>query len=302
MKFFITGGTGFVGSHVAERLAGMGHQVTILTRSVKTRHRPPGISLLEGDPTRPGAWQGSVPFHDAVVNLAGTSIFTLWTEQARKTIMESRVLSTRNLVDALSGEGGKPALLSASAVGYYGSRTDDLVLDESSPAGNEFLTRIAMEWEKEAKRAESFGVRVVLCRFGIVLGRQGGALGRMLPAFRHMLGGPLGSGRQSFSWIHEEDVLNILLFLTEHEHISGPVNVTAPNPVTNEELSRTLARILKKPILLPAVPAFVIRTVLGEFGDVLIKGQHAIPRRLLDEGYSFKFPHLREALEDLLRG
>lgn len=301
MRFFITGGTGFVGRYLTGRLTETGHEVTVLTRSSKAGSLPPGASFVEGDPTNPGPWQNSVLQHDVVINLAGTSIFTLWTGKARASILNSRVLTTRNLVEALSGPGKKPVLLSASAVGYYGSRIDDEVLDESSPAGNEFLTRVSIEWEREAKKAESLGVRVVLCRFGIVLGRGGGALSKMVPAFSNMLGSPLGSGRQWFSWIHEEDIFNIMLFLASHGNLSGSVNFTAPNPVTNEEMARTLAKVLKRPIFLPAVPAFVIRTLLGEFGDVLIKGQRVIPTRLMDAGYEFRFLNLQGAVEDLLR-
>lgn len=300
MKVFITGGTGFVGSYLTARLADLGHEVTVVARATAGRARRAGVSFVEGAVTGPGTWQKQLAGHDVVINLAGASIFTLWTEKARRSILESRVLTTRNLVDAMAGSEPKPLLLSTSAVGYYGSREDDEILDESSPPGDEFLTRVSVEWEGEALRAETFGCRVVLCRFGIVLGRGGGALAKMTPAFRFMVGSPLGSGRQWFPWLHLEDLFQIMLFLADHGHISGPVNFTAPNPVTNEELSRTLARTLHRPMFMPAVPAFVLRILLGEFGDMLLKGQRAIPRRLLDEGYRFRFPDLSRALEDLL--
>lgn len=214
--------------------------------------------------------------------------------------MDSRVVTTRGVVDALQGAGEGKVLLSTSAVGYYGNWRDDTVLDETSPAGEGFLTDVCKAWEKEAQRAEQFGVRVVRCRFGIVMGRGGGALQTMLPAYRYHLASPLGSGRQWFSWVHLEDLFNILAFAAERQDLSGPVNCTAPHPVRNREFTRILAKVLKKWIILPAVPAFVLRTLLGEFGSVLVDGQRVLPRRLLDAGYTFRFPTLEEALRDVL--
>ncbi|MCE5242051.1 MAG: TIGR01777 family oxidoreductase [Syntrophobacteraceae bacterium] len=302
MKFFIAGGTGFVGSYLAEELAALGHQVTVLTRSVrKSKGSRGGVGFLEGDPTCPGRWQESVAKHDAVINLAGRSIFTFWTARARRAILDSRTATTRRVVEALAGAGGKTALLSASAVGYYGGHDDDRVLDESSPPGSDFLARVGVEWEAEAKKAEAFGVRVALCRFGIVLGRNGGALASMARAARYRAVSPLGTGKQWFPWIHQEDLLRIMLFLAENEGLSGPVNCTAPLPVRNEELTRALSEALRKPLLLPAIPAFAVRTMLGEFGSVLLKGQRALPVRLSEAGFVFRFPELRGALESLLR-
>lgn len=304
MKIFFTGGTGFVGTYLSRNLALKGHQITILTRSSEKKQPPPsGISFFEGDPNKPGNWYQNLLEHDAVINLAGASIFTRWSDKTRKIIRESRLVTTRNIVDALA-EGAKDGktrvLINTSAVGYYGGRDDDVVLDESSPPGHDFLAELSKAWEAEAQRAEQFGVRVARTRFGIVLGRNGGALEQMASAFRKWLGSPLGSGKQWFSWIHEEDLLNIMEFLLENQRLSGPVNCTAPHPVRNRELSEILADVLRKP-LMPAVPAFLIRTVLGEFGNVILKGQRALPKRLLDEGFSFKFAQLRPALEDLLR-
>jgi len=301
MKVFITGGTGFVGSTMTKRLVETGHEVSVLTRSGAGRRGVrEGISLIEGDPQKRGSWQEKVADHDVIINLAGASIFTLWTSKARRTIMDSRVLTTRNLVDALSSCKKGTVLLSASAVGYYGSYEDDRILDESAPPGDDFLAKVGRKWEAEAGRAEAFGVRVALCRFGIVMGRRGGALARMAPAFRKFMGSPLGSGKQWFPWIHEEDLFRIMLFVSGQKEISGPVNCTAPFPVTNEELTRTLAKVLRRPVLLPAVPGFVLRTLLGEFGDVLLKGQRATPAKLIGAGFEFRFPTLEAALRDLL--
>jgi uncharacterized protein (TIGR01777 family) len=302
MKVFMTGGTGFVGSYMTRQFTRLGHEVIVLTRSAaKGRKLPAGASVVKGDPKKPGSWQEKVGECDVIINLAGVSIFTPWTEKARRAIMESRVLTTRYLVDALAARQTEAVLLNGSAVGYYGGYEDDTVLDESSPPGSDFLSEVGQNWEAEARRAEAFGVRVVLCRFGIVMGKEGGALEKMVTPFRYFLGSPLGSGKQWFPWIHEEDLFRIMLFLAENKHIAGPVNCTAPNPVRNEEMTRLLAKALQRFVILPAVPGFVLKTVLGEFGDVLLKGQRAVPKRLLDEGFQFKFPTFYEAIQDLLK-
>jgi uncharacterized protein (TIGR01777 family) len=301
MKIFITGATGFVGTYLVRNMKQLGHEISAVVRSSRSAERlPSGVSIVEGDPTRPGSWQQSVHEHNVVVNLAGASIFTPWTSKARQLILESRILTTRNLVDALRGARKGTLLLSTSAVGYYGGRDDDRVLDESSPPGSDFLAEVGVKWEAEAGRARDFGVRVVLPRFGIVLGKDGGALSRMIPAFKNYAGSALGSGKQWFPWIHEEDLFRIFVFASERNEVEGPVNCVAPASVTNGEFTRTFAKVLKKPLIMPAVPRFILRTILGEFANVLLKGQRAVPRRLLELGFEFRFPTLREALEDLL--
>jgi len=303
MKIFMTGGTGFVGSYLTKKLTENGHEVTILTRSARrSRELPAGAAMLEGDPKVAGPWQQKVAEHDAVINLAGTSVFTVWTAKNRQLILDSRVLTTRNVVDALATAAGKDiTLISASAVGYYGGRTDDEVLDEESRPGSDFLTEVSLKWEGEAKRAEDFGARVLLTRFGIVLGKNGGALEKMLPAFRKCLGSPLGSGEQWFSWIHQQDLANVMLFLLGRRNVTGPVNCTAPEPVTNRELVKTLSRVLGCPAFMPSVPAFLLKALLRGFGDVVLKGQRVVPKKLLQEGFEFLFPTLREAFMDLTR-
>ncbi|MHC1730242.1 MAG: TIGR01777 family oxidoreductase [Syntrophobacteraceae bacterium] len=301
MKIFVTGGSGFVGSYLTRRLSESGHEIYILTRSArKAEDLLPWATIVEGDPKRPGAWQQRASVCDAVINLAGTSIFTLWTQSARKSILDSRILTTRNIVEALTGSGKEQVLINASAVGYYGSRLDDLILDEDSPPGNEFMSEVCVKWENEAQTAVPAGTRVALCRFGIVLGRGGGALAKMAPAFRYFLGGALGSGRQWMAWIHLEDLFNIFSFLLAKDQITGPVNCVSPNPVRNAEFAKILARSLGRPIVLPSAPAFLLRTLLGEFGDVVLKGQRVVPKRLMEQGFSFRFPTLQQALEDLL--
>ncbi len=302
MKIFVAGGTGFVGRYVTRRLSESGHEVFILTRSqVRAKESVPWATIIEGDPKKPGEWQQKAAESDAAINLAGSSIFTVWTDSARKSILDSRILTTRYLVNALIASGKEKILINASAVGYYGSRMDDEILDEDAPHGDEFMSQICVQWEDEAKKAARPGNRVALCRFGIVLGRGGGALAKMLPAFRFMLGGSIGSGRQWMSWIHQEDLFNIFSLLLSDKEISGPVNSVAPNPVRNAEFANILARTLSRPVLLPAAPAFLLRTLLGEFANVVLKGQRVIPKKLMETGFSFRFPTLQQALEDLLK-
>jgi len=300
MKIFITGGTGFVGRHLVSRFIGEGHTVTVLSRSEKGSGRlPGGTSIVLGDPTEAGAWQDSVKGQDCIINLAGTSLFSRWTPEAKKLIRESRISTTRNIVDAIEPSEGKDvALFSTSAVGYYGFHGDE-ELTEESPPGDDFLARVAVEWENEALRAEERGTRVVITRFGIVLGEKGGALGQMISIFRKYLGGPLGSGKQWFSWIHMGDLVGAFIFLMAHREISGPVNLTSPTPIRNEELAKVLGKVMHRPSFLPA-PGFVLKLLLGEFGSVLLEGQRVIPRKLLDSGYAFIYPEIEGALQSLI--
>jgi len=299
MKVFMTGGTGFVGTYLSRELAQAGHTVTILTR----RKRPlvpdqPGLSFLVGDPTQKEPWMAEVPEHDWIINLAGASIFTRWSEPHKKEIMESRVRTTRNLVKALSAGDRRQLFCSTSAVGYYGPRGEE-ELTENSPPDSGFLGEVSRNWEAEALKAQDLGVRVVITRFGIVLGKGGGALGQMVPMFRKFLGGPLGSGLQWFSWIHQQDQARAFKFVQEHPEIAGPVNFTAPNPVRNRDLTRALGRVLHRPAFITA-PEFMIRLVMGEFGDSLLTGQKVFPQRLLDASFKFDFPTIETALKDLL--
>jgi uncharacterized protein len=297
----MTGGTGFVGKTLTRYLIEHGHQVTVLTRKIPVNHTPfQGISLLEGSPTKRGEWQRSVPQHQIIVNLAGASIFRKWDKKAKEIIRESRVLTTTNLVEALSdGVEKETTLISTSAVGYYGSHGDE-ELDEDSPPGDDFLASVTREWESAAIQAEEFGVRVLTCRFGIVLGKNGGALGEMMPLFQKGLGSPLGSGKQWFSWIHEMDLVEIYLFLMAKKGLSGPINCTAPEPVRNKDLTQALGKALGKPTFMPAVPGFMLKLIKGEFGSVLLEGQKIRPRKLLDAGFQFHFSRIHEALHDLL--
>ena len=299
MKVFMTGGTGFVGTYLTRKLIAEGHKVTILTPSqMGTELKITGLTYLDGNPTIKGKWQDAVGEHDVIINLAGASIFSRWTPEQKKILRESRIETTRNLVSALPADAGRITLFSTSAVGYYGFHEDEK-LTENMPAGDDFLAKLAYDWEKEALNAQAKGTRVVITRFGIVLGENGGALGQMIPLFKFFLGGPLGSGKQWFSWVHMEDLAQAFIFLLKHPEIKGAVNICSPTPVRNTDLGRAIGKVLHRPSFMP-VPGFMIKLILGEFGSVLLKGQRVIPRRLLDAGFKFKYPDIEEALKGII--
>ena len=300
MKVLITGGTGFVGTQLTNRLIQEGDEVTILTRSPKApKGTAFGVYYLQGDPTQKGPWQDSIKDHDAIINLAGASIFSKWTDAYKKLIRDSRMTTTRNLVEGIPAHSErKITLFSTSAVGYYGFHGDE-ELAEDAPPGSDFLARLAVEWEGEALKARDKGARVVITRFGIVLGEKGGALGQMIPLFKKFIGGPIGNGRQWFSWVHIKDLAEAFVFLMKHPEISGPVNLCSPNPLQNKDLAKALGKALHRPSFMPA-PGFMIKLVLGEFGSVILEGQRVIPRRLLDSGFSFQYPNIDKALQNLM--
>jgi len=301
MKIFMTGGTGFVGRKLAGKLGQEGNAVTVVTRGAsKKASLAEGISYIQADPTRPGKWQEKIAEHDVVINLAGSSIFRRWSKAAREEIRQSRIATTENLVQALEARKGKEtSFLSTSAVGYYGFQGDRAV-DESDSPGQGFLADVCKEWESKALGAASHGARVAICRFGVVLGRGGGALQKLVSVFRWHLGTQLGSGEQWLSWIHEEDLVQIYLYVLKHREITGALNCTSPRPVKNRELTKILGEVLGRGTFLPPAPGFIVRLVLGEFGDLFLKGQKALPAKLLQSGFTFKFPDLREALQNLL--
>lgn len=301
MKVCITGGTGFIGTSLVKSLTSKEIPVTIITRSISGKTRiPEGAAVIEGDPRKPGSWQDDLRDFDAVINLAGASIFQRWSERNKKNIRESRILTTRNIVAAVSLHTEKKIdLINASAVGYYGYHGDEL-LDERTPPGEDFLATVAREWEEEALRASALGARVLICRFGIVLGKKGGALGQLLRLFRLGLGAQLGNGKQWFSWIHEGDLSRIILFLLENRDIRGPINCSAPNPVQNREMTRLLNAAVKRPTFIPPVPGFMLRILLGEFAENLLRGQRVIPKALIDNNFSFAYSNFEDALQDII--
>lgn len=301
MKIFMTGGTGFVGKLLTKRLAEKGHEISVLTRKIKSEYTAPqGVTFIEGDPTFEGSWQNDLKEHNIIINLAGAPIMGLWTESRKKEIKESRILTTRNIVNAIRQSKNKDIqLLSTSAIGYYGFHKEE-ILTEENDGGKGFLSDVAKTWEAEALKAADVGARVVICRFGIILGEKGGMLEAMLPIFKMNLGGGLGSGKQWVSWIHIQDIVNIYEFILEKQDIKGPVNCTAPHPVRNKEMAKILAQVLGKSLYLPNVPGFIIKAMLGEFSTIMLEGQKVLPQKLLKEGFTFQYPQLKETLEDIL--
>ncbi len=299
MNILIVGGAGFVGSHLCSYLLKRGHTVTALGTAPHWRYEThPHFNYISADATQPGAWQQVITDIDAVVNLAGKTIFKRWNEAYKQQIYDSRIRTTRNIVDALP-DNSRCVLCNTSAVGYYGDRQDE-ILTESTAPGTGFMADIAKDWEKEALAAAEKGARVAVMRFGIVLGRDGGALAQMLPAFRMFVGGPLGDGRQWFPWIHLRDLLSAIEYLLETPSLSGPFNFSAPNPVRNRQLATAMGKVLARPSFLPA-PRTLLRLALGEVGKVLVESQRAVPKNLLDSGFTFRFPVIETALNDIVK-
>ncbi len=298
MHVFITGVTGFVGSHLAGFLLDRGHRVTGTgSRPTQKKIDHESFTYISADTQEPGPWQEELARADGVVNLAGRSIFRPWTDAHKQAMYDSRIRTTRNVVAAFPRETGA-VLCSTSAVGYYGDRGEERLTEGSGP-GDDFLAELSKDWEAEARAAEEKGVRVAVMRFGIILHREGGAMEKMIPAFRGFLGGPLGSGNQWFPWVHLEDLMAAILFALEHAEASGPLNYTAPTPVRNRIFVKTLARALNRPAVL-TVPSFVLKTVLGEFGAVLLASQRVIPQRLSEAGFHWRYPEVVEAVEEIV--
>lgn len=298
MNVLITGASGFVGGHLSRHLLCKGWSVTGLGTSRQPPQLPDGnYNWISADTTRPGDWQKAVATADVIVNLAGRTIFKRWSNAYKQQLLDSRILTTRNLVAALPPDSGK-IFLSTSAVGYYGSRGEDILTEASSP-GADFLADLSVTWEKEAQAAGEKGARVALMRFGIVLAADGGALSKMVPAFRMFAGGPVGDGRHWFPWIHMADLIGAIELLIDRKDLDGPFNLVAPNPQRNVEFARTLGKVVGRPAMLPA-PAFMLRLLLGEVGGVLLSSQRALPERLLKAGFEFQYPEAVSALTDLL--
>ncbi len=305
MRIVVTGGTGFIGRVLCRRLADAGHSVTVLTRNPEAAR----AKLYHAVAIAP--WQGfrgpteelakALGECDVVINLAGSPVADgRWTPPIKELLRQSREGTTSAIVTTLAKLKTRPVLLlNASAVGYYGPRGDE-ELTEAASTGDGFLASLCREWEGAARAAERLGVRVVLPRIGMVLGKDGGALAKMLPIFRMGLGGPLGRGTQWVSWIHLDDLVELLMFLMDHA-ASGPVNATAPHPVTNAEFSKTLGQVLGRPAFLPT-PGFAMKLLFGEMADeLLLTGQRVVPHRAHAMGFHFRFPFVTGALNDILR-
>lgn len=291
MNILITGGTGFIGQRLCARLQALDHQVSVLSRR-------PGKADLPGV-RQIGRLEEAGQVH-AVVNLAGEPLTTgRWTAARKQVLLDSRLGTTRDLLAWMSALAERPrVLVSGSAIGYYGPRGDE-PLDENASPGHDFAAMLCRRWEAEAFAAEALGVRTCVLRTGIVLGRDGGALARMLPPYRLGAGGPMGDGRQWMSWIHRDDLVGMIIWMLENPHARGAYNGTAPAPVTNAVFARTLAAALHRPALITA-PAFALKLAFGEMAGLLLTGQNVLPQHALDEGFSFQYPTLERALQAIL--
>ena|SRR5436190_6785280 len=297
MKVAITGGSGLIGRRLLKTLASSGHTVHLLSRHAGT-NVPPGVKLSVWDAMKGEPPADALEGADAVIHLAGEPVAQKWNAAAKQKIRDSRIIGTQRLIQALSTISQRPAaLVSASAIGIYGSR-DSEVLTESSAPGSGFLAQVCQEWEKEADMAESLGMRVVKIRIGIVLDKNGGALAKMLPAFRNFAGGRLASGKQWMSWIHLHDLASLFQYAVQ-KPVKGVFNGTAPNPVTNAEFTKQLAAALHRPALF-TVPALALKGIFGEMSDVLITGQRVLPKAAQAGGFQFQYPELGPALANLL--
>lgn len=307
MKVAIAGATGFVGSRLVERLHSEGHSVLVLARDSERARRVfpasayPNLEIVAYTPAKSGDWQTSIAGCDSVVNLAGVPIAEeKWTAARKQAILDSRKLTTAKLVEAIALANSKPSVLvSTSAIGYYGT-SETAEFDETSPAGDDFLAAVCKEWEAAAQPVKDLGTRLAILRFGIVLG-MGGALAKMLPPFKLFAGGPIGTGKQWFSWIHRDDVVNLILYALQNPQIEGVLNATAPNPVRMNEFCETLGAVLQRPSWLP-VPAFALEFLLGDGAKVVLEGQKVLPKGTLASGFQYQYPTLKLALEEILSG
>jgi uncharacterized protein len=301
MRVAVTGATGMIGTALVRALVGRGDEVTALSRNAERAGAAldvPGATWADPKAEQPplDALRG----HDAVVHLLGEVIAQRWSDYTKREIRDSRVLSTRQLVDALRElppEERPRVLVSGSGAGWYGHRGDERLDESTREPGDDFLAQLCADWEAEAHRAEELGVRVVRGRTGVVLSESGGALEKMLPFFKLGIGGPVAGGRQYVPWVHVDDVVGATIFALENDGARGPVNVTATEPVTNRELSKTLGRVLRRPAVAP-VPALAVKALYGEMAEIVTTGQRAVPARLTELGYAFRQPELEAALRD----
>ena len=306
MKIAITGATGFVGSRLVERLHERGDRLLILSRDAAKARRIfpesvfPNLEIIAYTPEKSGTWQNAIAGCDAVVNLAGAPIADeRWTPERQQIILNSRKIGTEKIVEAISQAKPKPqVLVNASAIGYYGT-SETATFDETSQSGDDFLASVCTQWEAAAQTVKKAGVRLVILRFGIVLG-MGGALEKMLFPFQLFAGGPLGTGRQWFSWIHRDDLVNLIIFSLRQNEIEGTFNATAPNPVRLNEFCQNLGKVLQRPSWLP-VPSFALQMLLGDAAKVVLEGQQVLPKRTLSTNFEYQYKTLKPALEQILR-
>ncbi|MBW4439952.1 MAG: TIGR01777 family oxidoreductase [Plectolyngbya sp. WJT66-NPBG17] len=304
MKVAVTGATGFVGSRLVERLLAEGNSVVAFTRDRASAERKfsnsPNLEIAVYNPKESGEWQAKISGCDGVVNLAGEPIAeNRWTPEIKKSLLESRTLTTQNVVNAIAQSNPKPSVLvNASAIGFYGT-SETAAFEESSAAGQDFLAEVCQAWEAEANKVKETGARLVILRIGIVL-ENGGALGKMLTPFKMFAGGPIGSGKQWFSWIHREDLVNLILKALTDSGMDGTYNATAPNPVKMAELTSALGQVMNRPSWLP-VPAFALEALLGDGAIVVLEGQQVLPKLTLSTGFQYQYPTVEQALAAILK-
>ncbi len=301
MKVAVTGGTGFIGSRLVEKLSQENNQVIVFTRDANKANRQfSGIEVVNYDPLKSGGWQKKISGCDAVVNLAGQPIAeSKWTTEYKQKILESREIGTKKIVEAIKKASQKPkVLINGSAIGYYGT-SETATFDESSSPGNDFLAEVCRKWEAAAEEVTSAGVRLVIIRTGIVLGKEGGALAKMLTPFQLFGGGPIGDGNQWFSWIHRDDLVNLIISALKQENMAGKFNGTAPTPVKMNQFCKTLGEVMHRPSWLP-VPGFILELLLGEGAKVVLEGQQVLPKETQASGFQFQYPDLKSALKQIV--
>ncbi len=305
MRIIITGGTGLIGKPLANKLAGQGHEVIVLSRSPEgVTGLAQGIRAVGWDGRTPAGWGALADGAGAIINLAGESVAgdsllsIRWSEARKRRIRESRIYAGKAIVEAVMAARQRPeVVIQASAVGYYGPRFGT-PFDENAPAGDDFLANVCQDWEGATKPVEALGLRRATVRIGVVLARSGGALPRQMLPFRFFAGGPIGSGHQGYPWIHLADAVSAIAFLTGNSQAKGTFNMTAPQPLTNAEFSRALGRAMHRPASIPA-PGFIFKLMFGEAATILLDGQQPLPAHLLELGYSFQFSQVDEALKDI---
>lgn len=300
----ITGGTGFIGRHLAQTLLKRGDRVTILTRSPeKARGQVPAGARIAGwNPGADGPWCDEIDKVDAVVHLAGEVVAQRWNEAKKKEIVASRVGSTSRLVDAIGRAKHRPRVfVSASATGFYGPRGESEELTEDSEQGKGFLADLVAQWESAAKKAEEHGVRTAMLRIGVVFGKGGGALEKMVPAFKMFVGGPIGSGQQIYSWVHIDDVVGMALMAIDDDRVTGPMNAVSPYPASAGEVAKAIGTTLNRPSFFK-VPKAIVQAMLGEAAEVVTESQRVLPKRAIELGYEFRYARLLPALDSILGG
>lgn len=299
MKIAITGGTGFVGKALTNFLLNEGHEIYILTRH-QQKSTQKNLTFIP--------WLGNHPLPikqldgiDAIVNLAGQTINARWTNSMKEKIISSRMKATETVINLIQSVSKKPKVfINATAIGYYGTSLHQTFDETDITPGHDFLANVVVEWEQVAKKAENLNVRTVLSRFGVILHKSEGALPKMVLPYQLLIGGPIGSGKQWLSWIHLDDVVRMIDFAIQNECISGPMNVTSPNPKQNNDFGKELAKVLHRPHYLP-VPSFMLRLLLGEMSMLVLEGQRVLPKIALENGFTFTYPELKDALEDIFK-